>query len=88
MYPQFNEQFATAARPAYAARGGYGGWQFLAALSRRFRSFWVGAFVRADTLDGAAFESSPLVKRDTYVAAGAGIAWILGVAGEQVQADE
>lgn len=81
-------QFATAARPAYAARGGYGGWQFLAAISRRFRSFWAGAFVRADTLDGAVFEASPLVKRDTYVAAGAGIAWILGVSREQVEAYE
>lgn len=81
-------QFATAARPAYAARAGYGGWQFLASASRRFRDFWVGAFVRADTLSGAVFEASPLVKRDTYVAVGAGIAWILGVSRERVQADE
>lgn len=81
-------QFATAARPAYAARAGYGGWQLLASASRRFRGFWVGAFVRADTLDGAVFEASPLLKRDTYVAAGAGIAWILGVSRERVQADE
>lgn len=81
-------QFATAARPAYAARGGYGGWQFLASASRRLRDFWVGAFVRADTLDGAVFGASPLVKRDTYVAAGAGIAWILGVSRERVQAHD
>jgi outer membrane scaffolding protein for murein synthesis (MipA/OmpV family) len=81
-------QFATPARPAYAAPGGYAGFQFLAAASRRFDGFWVGAFVRADTLRGAAFEASPLVKRDTYFAAGAGIAWVLGVSRERVEAPE
>ncbi len=81
-------QFATPARPAYDAPGGYAGWQFLAAASRRFAGFWVGAFVRADTLSGAAFEASPLLKRDTYVAAGAGIAWVLGVSRERVEAAE
>lgn len=81
-------QFATPARPAYAAPGGYAGFQFLAAASRRFDGFWVGAFVRADTLSGAAFEASPLVKRETYFAAGAGIAWVLGVSRERVEAIE
>lgn len=81
-------QFATPARPAYAAPGGYAGFQFLAAASRRFPGFWVGAFVRADTLSGAAFEASPLVKRDTYVAAGAAIAWVLGTSRERVKALE
>jgi outer membrane scaffolding protein for murein synthesis (MipA/OmpV family) len=83
--PQFAQQ---PARPAYAAPGGYAGLQFLAAASRRFDGFWVGAFVRADTLRGAAFEASPLVKRDTYFAAGAGIAWVLGVSRERVEAPE
>ena len=81
-------QFATPARPAYAAPGGYAGFQFLAAASRRFDSFWLGAFVRADTLRGAAFEASPLLKRDTYFAAGAGIAWVLGVSRERVETSQ
>jgi outer membrane protein len=81
-------QFATPARPAYEAPGGYAGLQFLAAASRRFKGFWVGAFVRADTLRGAAFEASPLVKRDSYFAAGAGIAWVLGTSRERVEATE
>jgi outer membrane scaffolding protein for murein synthesis (MipA/OmpV family) len=81
-------QFATPERPAYAAPGGYAGFQFLAAASRRFEGFWVGAFVRADTLRGAAFEASPLVKRNTYVAAGVGIAWVLGTSRERVEAIE
>ena len=81
-------QFATPARPAYATPGGYAGFQFLAAASRRFDSFWLGAFVRADTLRGAAFEASPLLKRDTYFAAGAGIAWVLGVSRERVETSQ
>ncbi len=81
-------EFATAARPAYAASGGYAGMQFLAAASRRFDGFWVGAFLRVDTLRGAAIESSPLVKRDRYVAAGVGIAWLLGTSRERVEAPE
>ncbi len=81
-------QFATPARPAFAASGGYAGFQFLAAASRRFDRLWVGAFVRADTLSGAVFVASPLVKRDTYLAAGAGIAWVLGTSRERVEAPE
>jgi hypothetical protein len=70
-------QFATPARPAYEASAGYSGAQILVALSKRYPSFWLGAYVRHDTLTGAAFESSPLVKRDSYWATGAGIAWII-----------
>ena len=81
-------QFATATRPAYDAPGGYAGLQFLAAASRRFPRFWVGAFLRADTLSGAAFAASPLLKRDTYVAAGVGIAWVLGTSSQRVEAPE
>ena len=48
----------------------------------------MGAFVRADTLRGAAFAASPLLKRDTYVAAGVGIAWVLGTSSQRVEAPE
>ena len=81
-------QFATPARPAYAAPGGYAGLQFLAAASRRYERTWVGAFVRADTLRGAAFAASPLVKRETYFAAGLAVAWVLGTSRERVEAPE
>lgn len=81
-------EFATADRPAYEAAGGYAGMQFLAAASRRFDGFWVGAFLRADTLRGAVFAASPLVKRDRYVAAGLGVAWVLGTSRQRVQAPE
>lgn len=81
-------EFATPARPAYDAPGGYAGLQFIAAASRRFPRYWVGAFLRADTLRGAAFEASPLLRRETYVAGGAGIAWLLGESTQRVQAEQ
>lgn len=81
-------EFATPERPAYAAPGGYGGLQFIAATSRRFEGYWVGAFLRADSLRGAVFEASPLVRKDTYVAAGVAIAWVIGRSSERVEAPE
>ena len=42
--------FATAARPAYNAGGGYGGAQFIMSLSKRYREFWIGGFAKWDTL--------------------------------------
>ncbi|MDO9006281.1 MAG: MipA/OmpV family protein [Aquabacterium sp.] len=69
--------YARADRPAYASRGGYAGAQFTTALSKRFDRFWVGAFVRYDTLQGAVFDDSPLVKKKSYLAGGIGISWII-----------
>jgi len=69
--------FATPQRPAYEASAGYSGSEFLVALSKRYPQFWVGAYVRHDTLAGAVFENSPLVKRDNYWASGVGMAWII-----------
>ena len=70
--------FATLARPAYKARGGYAGTQVLASLSKRFPRYWVGAFIRCDALNGAVFADSPLVHTKGYWAAGIGIAWMIG----------
>ena len=70
-------QFATPGRPAYSPGGGDSGALVLVSLSRRFRSFWLGAFARYDTLKGAVFEHSPLVKRDRSVMAGISLAWVL-----------
>jgi MipA family protein len=70
--------FATAERPAYDAGGGYSGAHLLTALSKRFPRYWIGAYLRCDVLDGAAFEDSPLVRQKSYVAGGVGIAWMIG----------
>jgi outer membrane protein len=81
-------QYATASRPAYAAKSGYAGAQFLMAVSKRYPTYWVGGFARWDTLKGAAFADSPLLQRDHYFAAGIGIAWILGESSTRVEAVE
>jgi outer membrane scaffolding protein for murein synthesis (MipA/OmpV family) len=80
--------FATPQRPAFNAAGGYAGSQILGAVSKRFPSFWVGAFARWDTLAGAVFEASPLVRQKDSFAAGFAIAWILGKSQKTVEAKE
>jgi MipA family protein len=81
-------QYATATRPAYRAKGGYSGSQFLVSLSKRYDRMWVGAFVRYDTLAGAAFVDSPLVARRNFAAAGVAVAWIFGESKTRVPVDE
>jgi outer membrane scaffolding protein for murein synthesis (MipA/OmpV family) len=81
-------QFATPDRPAYQAPGGYSGWVALASISRRFDKVWVGAYVRYDTLSGATFESSPLVKRDYALSAGIGIAWVFAESATKVETED
>ncbi len=77
--------FATANRPTYSPGGGYAGTQFIVALSKRYPSFWVGGFAKWDTLTGAAFEDSPLVKTRQNFAAGFAVAWILGESKTRVE---
>jgi hypothetical protein len=68
--------YATVDRPAYTARGGYAGWQATAGFSRRFDRLWLGAFVRHDSVAGAAFEASPLVKSRHNTALGVAMSWV------------
>lgn len=79
-------EYARAGRPAYRSSGGYAGTQFVAALSKRFDRYWVGGFVRADTLKGATFEDSPLVRRRSALAAGIGLAYVFGQSTQRVDA--
>ncbi|HEU5338913.1 MAG TPA: MipA/OmpV family protein [Sulfuricaulis sp.] len=72
--------FATPTRPAYDATSGYSGSRLTITASRRFQSFWVGAFARYDQLSPAAFDDSPLVKKNSSFMAGVGIAWVLAEA--------
>ncbi len=81
-------QFATPQRPAYEAGGGYAGMQWIAALSKRYPSYWVGGFVRADTLSGAVFEDSPLVRQKDGYSVGVAAAWVFSRSSKLVNADE
>jgi len=80
-------EFATAERPSYSAPGGYAGWQATAGFSRRVGRLWLGAFVRHDSVAGAAFEASPLVKSRHNVALGFAMSWVFAVSDARV-ADE
>ena len=75
-------------RPAFDAHGGYGGLQFLVALSRRFEKAWFGAYARYDTLRGAVFGDSPLVRRPYYLSAGFAIAWIPLQSSRMIERDD
>ena len=80
--------YATADRAAYRASAGFAGMQYLVGVSRRFGNQWVGAFLRYDSLRGAAFEASPLVRTRNYVAGGVAVSWVLGESSERVPVDE
>lgn len=81
-------QYATPGRPAYEAHGGYAGMQMLASLTRRFPGFWVGAYLRHDTLAGASFVDSPLVKRHSYWSGGIGVAFMITQSTQLVDSEE
>jgi outer membrane scaffolding protein for murein synthesis (MipA/OmpV family) len=81
-------QFATPTRPAYEAPGGYAGMQAIAAISKRYQSFWVGAFVRGDTLSGAVFDASPLVKQKENYSVGIAFAWVFSRSSKTVTTDD
>lgn len=75
-------------RPAYRARGGFGGVQAIAALSRRSGPLWTGAFVKYDDLHGAVFEDSPLVRQRSHWSAGIALTWIFAASSRTVNAAE
>ncbi|MFO1293470.1 MAG: MipA/OmpV family protein [Rubrivivax sp.] len=75
--------YATAARPAYRAAAGRAGWQATLSATRRHESLWFGAFVRADTLAGAAFAASPLVRRRSDLSFGLAFAWIFAASAQR-----
>jgi len=74
-------------RPAYNPSGGYGGLNLLAAVSKRFPGFWVGAFAKWDTVSGAVFADSPLVRTRSNFSGGFAVAWILRASTVKVEAE-
>jgi outer membrane scaffolding protein for murein synthesis (MipA/OmpV family) len=81
-------EYATVARPTYRAESGYSGSLLNLSLSKRFDHTRIGAFIRYDTLSGAAFEDSPLVTERSLVAAGFAIAWVFKESKARVAVDE
>ena len=81
-------RYATPERPSYEASGGYSGSHVLASLSKRFPKYWIGAYMRVDSLHGAQFNDSPLLRQDYSFSGGIGIAWMIGKSKRTVEADE
>ena len=89
---QYNDYFysvpaqdASPGRPAYEASGGYAGTQFNWTISRRYPKRWVALYLRYDTLAGAVFEDSPLVRRQYYWTAGLFVSWVVGRSSRMVE---
>lgn len=81
-------EYATASRPAYAAKGGYGGWQVTTSLTRRFDKLFVGGYIRASTVKGAVFDDSPLVRRKNNIQAGIAVSWVFAKSSELVSSTD
>ncbi|HEU0201964.1 MAG TPA: MipA/OmpV family protein [Burkholderiaceae bacterium] len=79
-------EFATSTRPAYVARSGFAGWQGIVALSARIGRAWVGGFAKGDSLRGAVFEDSPLVRKRENFSAGLGVSYVFAESRERVPA--
>ncbi len=77
LYYSVEPEFATPSRPAYIANEGDAGYQMMLGVTRRKEKFWMGAFVRYRSVDGAVFEDSPLVKQKENFYAGVAFAWII-----------
>ena len=87
-YYQVDKAFATPDRPAYSAQGGYGGMQCALSLSKQFKKVLVGGFLRAESLQGAVFSDSPLVKTNTSFLAGLYFYWTFMKSKTLVEADK
>ena len=79
--------FATQARPAYKAGGGYSGSEITISLSKSYKRMKITAFTRADVLNGTVFEDSPLVKTKTSIISGISISWVFFKSARTVNTD-
>lgn len=75
-------QYATPNRQTYQSNGGYSGSRITGSVARNSKHFYVGAFARYDTLQGAVFADSPLVETDEYFVFGLIFAWIFSTSKE------
>ncbi len=79
--------YATPTRPAYVAGGGYSGTQFIFAFNKRHPGYWTGGFMKWDSLKGAVFADSPLVKSKEYFTVGFAISWIFDKSDQMVEVE-
>ncbi|NML18544.1 MipA/OmpV family protein [Azohydromonas caseinilytica] len=91
---RYNELFygvspaeAAPGRPAYRPGGGAAGGYLLGAVSRRVDNWWLGGFLRWDSLRGASFLDSPLVRQREHWSVGVAVSWVFATSDRQVDED-
>lgn len=87
-YYEVRRRFVTPSRREFHPDGGYSGAAAIAGTSRRFRNFWVGAFVRYDNLSGAAFDDSPLVETNHALSGGVAAVWVFAKSKRMVSVED
>jgi outer membrane scaffolding protein for murein synthesis (MipA/OmpV family) len=87
-YYSVDPMYATAVRPPYSARGGYGGSTLTVGLNKGYKQLVFNAFVSMDFLRGAVFEDSPLVKTKHSVMSGFTVSWIFYKSAQKAVAEE
>jgi outer membrane scaffolding protein for murein synthesis (MipA/OmpV family) len=80
--------YATAARPAYSAGGGYSGSTLTIGLKKEYKQFIFSTFVIADFLEAVVFQASPLVKTKTSIMSGFSVSWIFLKSAKTVTSDK
>lgn len=66
----------TSFRPAYNADGGFSGYRSEFTYSKRFGQYWLGGFLRYDSLRNSEIEDSPLVSEAESWMGGIALAWV------------
>lgn len=68
--------YANASRPAYKSGGGYANFSISATTSKRLSNNWaLGSYYRWDSVAGAVFRDSPLVKAENNHIIGVAVIW-------------
>ncbi len=75
---------ARVGRAAYHADGGFSGHRLTITASKKVGSWWLGAFVRYDDLQGSVVAESPLMAQKQTVSVGIGAAWVFATSSETV----
>ena len=65
-----DSQFVNNNREEYHAKGGYSAFQTAVGLSKDFKKFWLGAFLKHQVLTNSSFSNSPLVRRNSALYGG------------------
>lgn len=77
-YYGVDQQYATASREQYRARGGYQGSRATVTYKYRAGPQWWGGFIQGETMRGAVYRDSPLVRTQNYFAIGLAASRVLG----------